>query len=50
MSLNDEKQPDERKTYSPPTLSIYGDVTRLTASGTGTQSESPGNTPITKKP
>ena len=37
------------KPYAAPTLKIYGDITKLTASGTGSANETPGNTPITKK-
>ena len=38
------------KPYAAPTLKIYGDVTKLTAGGTGPVSETPGNTIVSKKP
>ena len=36
------------KPYAAPTLKIYGDITKLTASGTA--NETPGNAPASKKP
>lgn len=36
--------------YSAPKLTALGDFRTITASGSGAQSESPGNTPVTKKP
>ncbi len=50
MSMRDHKQSEGPKPYSPPTLSVYGDVARLTASGTGTATETPGNLDVAKKP
>lgn len=38
------------KPYAAPTLKIYGDVTKLTAGGTGAATETPGNKDPAKKP
>jgi len=37
------------KAYSAPKLVVYGDMVKFTASGTGTQSENPGQTDANKK-
>ena len=40
----------ERRSYSAPKLTTYGDMARFTASGTGAEVETKGNKAITKKP
>jgi hypothetical protein len=40
----------ERRTYTAPKLTTYGDMARYTASGTGADTETKGNKAITKKP
>lgn len=50
MMIDQQEQTDQRNPYAAPTLTIYGDITKLTAGGTGTVDESPGNTPLTKRP
>jgi hypothetical protein len=42
--------PRTRRVYRSPELLVYGSVRELTASGTGTQTETPGNKPLTKRP
>lgn len=41
--------PKSGSTYSAPKLFIYGDMAKLTASGSGSMNEVKGNTPPTKK-
>lgn len=45
-----ERSASSRKSYSPPSLTVYGGMAKLTASGTGTQSENTGQASLTKKP
>jgi hypothetical protein len=47
------REPSEtaRKSYSPPSLSVYGGMASLTAAGTGAQAENTGQqTPDRQKP
>ena len=50
MSKPSQQDKGPSNAYSAPTLKVYGDITKLTASGTGTATETPGNKDIAKKP
>ena len=47
-----KREPSEttRQSYAPPSLTVYGGMAKLTASGTGTQAEASGMANLTKKP
>jgi len=49
-----EKKPDqpvaEKKVYTPPTLTVYGKLTELTAGGIGTKTEGAEDKNKNKKP
>jgi hypothetical protein len=46
----DNRGSPRKKKYEKPRVIVYGQVRSLTASGSGSQSETPGNMPVTKKP
>ncbi len=45
-----ERSVSSRQNYAPPSLTVYGGMAKLTASGTGAQTEAAAMADLTKKP